>query len=80
MKSCAESENPWSHGVSGPLNEVHIAVKFSEAEAQPRLRRTYLQSTPSVISSKCQRGGSQVARAAGKDYLAASELTLGPSL
>ena len=51
------------------LHEVHFTVKFSKAEAHPRLRRTWLQSVQSAISSQCQWGGSQVARAAGEGYL-----------
>ena len=47
------------------LQEAHFAVKFSGAEAQQMLRRTWLLHAPSAISSKCQWVGSQVARAAG---------------
>ena len=59
--------------------QVHFAVKISEAEAQPRLRRTWLQSAPSAISSQCQWRASQVARGVAEGYLAVSELTLGAS-
>ena len=61
------------------LLQRHFAVKFSKAEAQQGLRRTWLISAKSATSSQCQGGGSKVAQAAGKGYLTASELTLWPN-
>ena len=42
-------------GLELKLHEVHFAVKFSEAEAQPRLRRTWLQSARSAVATQCQQ-------------------------
>ena len=66
-------------GLELKLNEVHFAVKFSEAEAQPRLRRTWLQSALSAVSTKCQRGDCQVHRAkhARRDVLGSFRVDIG---
>ena len=50
-------------GLELKLQEVHFAVMFSEAEAQRRLRRTWLQSAPSAVSTQCQQGDCQVHQA-----------------
>ena len=54
------------------VDEISGAVlcsKVPEAEAQPRLKRT----AKTAKCTSCQRGGSQVAQAAGKGSLNASE-------
>ena len=62
LRAC-EGRWTWNQrgGLELKLHEVHLVVKFSEAELA-RLRRTWLPSAPSVVLTQCQWRGCQVHR------------------